>query len=379
MGLSIDYSRSLNARTLMQGAADSAALAALSKFEEAGSERIQIGKDAFQANIASNGAQISASPDVLLSETGATVTASIVVETVMLGLLNIQQMEVGVTAQAVYAPKIGPVCVLALDRSADQAIDIDGTATFAANDCVIHSNSRSDTALAAGGSTDAEADAFCAVGGHSGSGFTPEPEKNCSLVADPLADLEMPIASSCDYMSKSFNNGTHTASPGVYCNGLRFTAGAVVTLDPGIYVIKDGPLTLNANSTVVGNGVVFVFMGSNAYLDLKAQSNITVSAPVSGEYTGLAFVQDPLSSADETSSIEGGGNLQIDGAIYLPTQALKVGGEGEIGLLSDFMPIIAETVKFHGNAQVTVNIDGANDDEDDILTEVRTGTPRLIL
>jgi len=377
-GAAIDYSRAFDVRSALQNAADAAALAAADKFAGDESTLQKLGEDIFSANLAATKANVAATTNVSFGDDTATVTASSSVETVLLGLMHIDTIAVGVTATAENAPEIGPVCVLALDRGADEAIGLDGTAEMVANDCVVHANSRSDVALTAPGSTNGEADTFCAVGGHEGQGFSPEPIRNCSLVLDPFADIEQPLTSGCDFNNKRFNHGSHSIAPGIYCGGMTINSFAEVTMAPGLYIIKEGPLTMHANSQLAGTDVTIYLVGEDAVFDIKSNSNIDITAPSFGPYAGFAIIQDRDSDFGETSLLEGGGILRIVGSIYLPQQTLKTGGQGSIGQDSPYMPIVAKTVKFHGNATITINVDSDAEGYPDFLPTVRVGTPRLI-
>jgi len=377
-GAALDYSRAYGTRSALQGAADSAALAAADKFETDESARKTIGEDIFSANLANNAAVVSATPQISFGEDTAIVTASATISTVLLGLVKIDTVDVGVTATAQHAPEIGPVCVLALDRASDEAIGLDGTAELVANDCVVHANSRSDVALTAPGSTDARADTFCAVGEYSGSNFSPEPIKHCSVVPDPFEHIEMPLSGGCNYNNKRYNHGSHSISPGIYCGGITINAFAEVSMAPGIYIIKNGPLTMHANSWLRGTDIAIYLVGEDAILDIKSNSNLEISARSFGPYAGLAVMQDRDSDYGETSLLEGGGTVNIVGAIYLPEQTLKTGGQGIIGQDSPYMPIVAKLLKFHGNATIKINYDPDADGFPDFLPNVRAGTPRLI-
>jgi len=378
VGTAVDYSRASNVRSFLQNAADTAAIAALNKFETEDSVLLQLAKDTFNANLAQSHTSITSVPSIAQNGESVTVTANTSLHTIAMGILNVPSMQVAVTSTAVKAPRVGPVCVLALDPAAAGSISLDGGASMTATGCVVHANSRDEYALETNGSAVASADTFCAVGGYDGVGFTPWPTKNCSKAVDPYENLPAPTGLTCDHHSKQFNLGTHTASPGVYCNGFAAHAHAEITLAPGLYVIKDGPLSLLAHSTITGNGVTFYLIGEGAVLDIKSQSNVILTAPTTGDYAGLVFVQDASSSIGATSSVEGGGTIQIVGGIYLPTQTLDVGGEGTIGATSPYMPIIASNINFHGNASVSISVDAAAAGFLEVLPDVRAGSPRLI-
>src|SRR5205085_3981747 len=69
--------------------------------------------------------------------------------------------------------------------------------------------------------------------------------KTCAALSDPMATWTPPSTSwSCDYnnFKKTANaaSKTITLTPGVYCGGLKANGFDTVTLQPGIYFIKDG-------------------------------------------------------------------------------------------------------------------------------------------
>ncbi len=212
----------------------------------------------------------------------------------------------------------------------------------------------------------------------SGNNFSPEPIKHCSVVPNPFEDIEMPLSGGCNFNNKQYNHGSHSITPGIYCGGITINAFAEVSMAPGIYIIKNGPLTMNANSWLRGTDIVIYLVGEAAILDIKSHSNLEISAPSFGPYAGLAVMQDRDSDFGETSSLEGGGILNIVGAIYLPEQTLKTGGEGIIGQDSPYMPIVAKLLKFHDNATVKITCDPDANGFPDFLPNVRAGMPRLI-
>ena len=377
-GMSVDGNRALNARTSIQGAADAAALAAVSDLEAEAAQQIEIAKKVFAANLTKSVSGVYSTPGVTVDGDIVTVAAAANLKTLMLGVINIPDVDVGASATAKRPRDVGSACVLALDRTQNQSLALDGSGTLSAIGCVVHSNSRSDTALSAGGTTNATADAHCAVGDYDGAGFVPTPYRKCMPVRDPLAKLAGPAVEGCDFMNKKFNSGTHIATPGTYCGGITFLALTDVTLEPGIYIVKDGRLRAHSNSTISGNGVVFYLTGNNAVLDIMSGSNIDLTAPTIDPYAGLVFIQDRNSSIGDTSKIAGGGTIHIVGGIYLPTQNLDIGGEGDISATSPFMPIIANNIKIHGNANVSIKINNTIVGMPDFLPTVWAGTPRLI-
>jgi hypothetical protein len=167
----------------------------------------------------------------------------------------------------------------------------------------------------------------------------------------------MPNVLGCDHHNERFQNGFHVATPGVYCGGLRALAGADVTLLPGVYVIKDGDLELQANSNIHGDGVFFYFYGHDAFLNHHSGSIIDITAPDVGDYAGIAMSQHAGSSVGEISTLSGGPNVRIVGSLHFPTQPLKIAGGGDFANISPYMPMIAHSFIVTGNGVMTVQVD----------------------
>jgi Flp pilus assembly protein TadG len=367
MGMAIDYSRSFGVRTEIQGIIDATALAVAASTNLTESERVELGQKTFAAiwsNKASTSAptpNISINYDTTPGEDTVTVSAVSSVETVILSIMKIDQIDVGATSMAVTV-KASPICLLALNKTAERAIDIQGGATLASVGCAVHANSSDEDALYASGTSSATAEQFCAVGGYEGNNFTPKP-KNCGYVEDPYKDIFAPSTSGCDYNNTKIKkqDGPTTLSPGVYCGGIDVQTQANVTFNSGLYVIKNGALSLSSGSTVTGNGVTFYFTGINTRLTVISSATVDLTAPTSGTYEGFVFIQDPLSNpgqiTGQKNEIQGGGSIQIVGTIYFPTQPITISGNGGFGINSPMMPIIADTITVTGNGVKTIQVD----------------------
>ncbi len=186
-------------------------------------------------------------------------------EILLAGILK--QDAVTVQSRAVSGLEGGLGCVLALDPTADGALTFSGAAD-ATIACGIYSNSNSDSSILVGGSADLTADPAIAVGGivESGSGTitsTNPLQPYSTKIKDPYYDLVVPSVSGCDETDLVVGD-TRTLSPGVYCGGLQLTvllgkgkkeiSSADVTLDPGVYIIHNGDLSINGKAKAFGRG-----------------------------------------------------------------------------------------------------------------------------
>ena len=356
VGVAIDYGRTLETRSVIQSALDSAAVAASAADVEDDSERSAVALQMFAANYPASSAQ----PSVTVNGTTVTVMARDTVPTALTSISGIESIEVSGSATATRVGGL-PVCLLALNPTAPDAIYLTGSSRVDAPNCIVQANSAAADALHNQGSTMSTAAEFCAVGGFAGTNFSPQPTSGCRSVKDPYAGLPKPATAGCTYRNRQLLGGTFTASPGIYCGGL-LVRNATVTFLPGVYVIKDGQLRINSQSTVIGQGVTFYFYGTGPQgttLDISSQTVVDWSAPTSGLFAGLVFVQHPAASPGFENNIIGGADTRIVGAGYFPTQVLKIGGSGNFGARSAMMMFVADKIQLNGSAQLVLQADAA--------------------
>jgi len=254
-GAAIDYSRASAARTAMQASLDAAALmiakdAQLIPSDQVGSRATQLfnagfGRDDVQS------LQVNATVSNGTGGTTVTATAGGAVATTFMHILGQSTMDIGARASVVSASD-GLGCVLSLNPLASGAATAQGTTSVKLNGCSLYDNSADGNALTVGGSATVQADFVGVVGGiGSSTGITATNgiRTRISPVADPYADVPAPIYSGCDQHNYTARN-TVTINPGVYCGGIGVNANAVLTLNPGLYIIDGGGFTINGGATV---------------------------------------------------------------------------------------------------------------------------------
>ena len=386
-GMALDYGRSFGVRTEMQGALDATALAVAATTNLTEDERIEFGQKTFEAIWSAKSFASEPAPNIVINydvssgEDTVTVNAGSSVETTLLGVISINQIDVGASSTAVTI-KASPICLLSLNKTAERAISFEGGASLTAVGCAVHANSNDEDAIYASGASSASADTFCSVGGHEGNNFTPMPN-TCGYIKDPYKDKFAPNTIGCDFNNKAIKkqDGPTNLLPGVYCGGINVQTQANVTFSSGLYVIKDGTLTFSSGSTVTGTGVTFYFTGSNTRLTIISSATVDLTAPTSGTYEGFIFIQDPLSNpgqlTGQQNEIQGGGSIQIVGTIYFPTQPITISGNGSFGINSPMMPIIADTITVTGTGVKTIQLDQSSANMLQELAKVNNGA-RLI-
>ena len=287
-------------------------------------------------------------------------------------------------------------CVLALDGVADRAANSGGSGTLTFNNCAIYSNSNSSSGIYVGGSGTVNAQAAYVVGQINGTVNTTQGSyTGVNPAVDPYANVPAPsgwtTTGSCGTggtngqgLDKLFPNNQNTvtinpAGCSLYGLGgnkdLHLTNSQTLNLCPGIYVfdstslIMDGQSTLNAPPTTnistlcpgnTSGGVTIIFSnsggGNPGIPNIAAGANVTLTAPTSGTYSGIAMMGDRLTCAGSGNnnngcnpSITGGGTQNITGAIYFPRSAVSYAGGSSTGG-SNCTQLIADTITFTGGS-----------------------------
>ncbi|CAN0500198.1 unnamed protein product, partial [Discosporangium mesarthrocarpum] len=115
--------------------------------------------------------------------------------------------------------------------------------------------------------------------------------------------------------------------PGVYCGGLTITGADEVTLNPGKYVIKDGPLTIDAtmaNKPIKGEDVLIYLANKDAELNIVA-GHFAIRAARTGQWAGVALMAARGSNAPAKIAIENA-RSHISGIFYAPNSKVELLG-----------------------------------------------------
>jgi hypothetical protein len=168
--------------------------------------------------------------------------------------------------------------------------------------------------------------------------------------------VSFPPFSGCDQDNLKINS-TVTLSPGVFCGGISVTAGAVVTLEPGIYYMDQGSLSVVGNATIQGTGVTIVFTSSNnknwATASIGSNAIINLTAPTTGPTAGIVIFGDRNMPVGTVFKMTGGDTQRFGGAIYLPKAALNYAGGSSAS--NGCTQIVADTLNWSGNSKLSLN------------------------
>ncbi len=285
---------------------------------------------------------------------------------------------VNITARSVAGTVAGkPICMAALDPSDSNAFEVNDASTLTVNGCVIYVNSDDSSALEVDNGSTLDATAVYVVGGVDNAGtISPDPQTGVPPRADPLAYLTPPPYGGCDYSDMKLESGTHTLSPGVYCDGLELKGGADVTFEPGVYVFKDGKFKVSGNSSVQGDGVGFYLTGKKVRVEFTGNSTIDLSAPTEGPMAGLIFYQGPDADGGdefeddfeedrkhkEMYKLKGNSTAIYEGTLYLPNHDVEITGGSTQTQWAPSTALIARNIEIKGNSTYNFSSDNAASD-----------------
>ena len=211
----------------------------------------------------------------------------------------------------------------------------------------------------------------CSAGGVEGAvtNFSPFPVMDCPAYPDPLAQRQPPSVGACDYVDFEVGSPNDNATdvvyniaPGVYCGGLKILKHAKVYFDPGIYVIKDGPLEVGKFSRLDGELVGFYLLGDAATFRFEKEAAITMTAPKDGPLAGIMFFEDRSAPLDRVHKIESDDARRFLGTFYLSRGVLEVNTQKPVADSSAYTAIVARRLVLKGKPSLVLNADYAATD-----------------
>lgn len=275
-------------------------------------------------------------------------------------ILGFTQVDVETTATA-SSQSGGDACVIALDPSTNDALKVSGNADVTLA-CGVQVNSTDNRAIrVGGGGACLTATSISVAGDTQGSCINPTPDTGMAPMADPLDYLNPPTDNGCDYVAVVEVTVDTVLDPGVYCGGININGGPIVDFNPGEYIIKGDGLSITGNSIVTGDEVMFYLSpditgipGTDPpqTIHLAGTTQITLSAPTSGEYEDVLFYQDGNTPDNFVNKFNGGADMELNGVLYAPNNNISFSGNGDPGGATS---IVARTVTFTGNANLGSN------------------------
>jgi len=363
-----DFSFMQDQRSMMQTAADSAAMASAQELNYG--DAVAAGKADAATNGFTNGQSgvtvaINNPPSMGPNTSNTAYVEAIVTmpePTYFLRLLGVSS--ISVSARGVAYEGNGPNCVYVLDPTATSAMSVTGNVTIQSG-CGVLVDSSASNGLAVTGNVTITAPTIGVVGNYTSSGnvsFTPTPKTAVIAASDPLAYLTKPTVGSCAHSSFSLSGNTGSSgSPyqlyaGTYCGGISVSGNSWLNFNAGTYVLAGGGMTITGNSVMTGTGVTFYnTTGTGGYgaIALNGNSTVNFSAPTSGSLAGILFFQDrSIPSTAAGSTITGNSSSTFNGAIYFATTAVTYNGNSAV---NGYSILVSDKVVINGNSTVGNN------------------------
>ena len=255
-------------------------------------------------------------------------------------------------------------CMLALSDNASSAIEVGGSADAKFFGCSLASNSTSDRAFVMnGGSVQVEAGCIDVAGDvvyTSNLILTscPDPRILQPKTMDPYAQVNVPnvsLISDCqaggNFKDVTLTPGANSISGTPYaCFASSVAFQGDVTLEPGLYIIKDGGLNINSNAQITGTGVTIMF-ANTADLSVNGTAVLNLTAPTSGEFAGILFMGERTGQV-MTHNFNGNAGSQLDGVFYFPKDEFSYTGNSTAA--SNCVQFLSATILITGNANLNV-------------------------
>jgi hypothetical protein len=165
-----------------------------------------------------------------------------------------------------------------------------------------------------------------------------------SPTPDPLSGLPVPPLAGLP--AQSFT-GQSVINPGIYNGGI--STNSDVTMNPGIYYLQNGGLTIGGHATVDGSSGVLLYVSpgaGNSAVSTGGTSTLILNPLATGTYKGISIFVD-RTATNATMELGGTPTGNIYGTVYAPTANLTLHGTaGE----NSGSQVIINTVTLKGNA-----------------------------
>lgn len=387
-GSAVDYSLTAWRKAKLQEALDASVLAGVSDRGDAeklsgvdGSlskeQRIQIAQAFFDGNNSS----LPNVENVTFIYEGDNLVgrASIKVGTHFLSVIGFQNFDVNILASGASAVTREPICFMAMHPTRKHTLELNDSVSVIGPDCHIYGNSNhiddvvdphTPQNFLVGKSVQA-----VGYGHHFLPNVSPPLEHAPELIPDPLAALALPVAGACDFTNTVIDGISTTLSPGTYCGGLEIKNGAVVTLNPGLYIIGGGTFVVTG-SEVNGTDVAVALADPSVNI-VWDNSTIRWSAPRTGQYAGMSMIgsREPVYHVINASTVD------LHGVIYLLQGSFVWTNSGTPAVNAFWSAWIVDGVSWLGDGEIHYNFDLAASDvpyPPEMRVIPRPGSPRIV-
>lgn len=358
-GVVVDYGILSEQRQAFQTVADASALAAAREFRLANASPtgVQSAAEKFaKSSLAAVNQTAAVATSVDVRKMTVTVDVSTVARTNIMHMFGQDMVTVAASATA-RVLGTASICVIGLETSKNETIYLEKEAKLEAPECAVYSNSNKKDGLKAKENSQLRARFICSAGGSykdKYDSFVPSPTLDCPILKDPLASRPPPSTGACTANDLKVTSST-TLSPGTYCGGVRISKGAVVTLNPGIYAFKDGPLDVSGSATLKGANVGLYFTGKGAVLRFDADTKIDLTAPRDGVLAGILIFEDRGSPVNQKHEILSNDAKVLLGTLYLPQGELNIGANKPVAADSAYTIVVARRFTLSAGPTMVMN------------------------
>jgi hypothetical protein len=276
----------------------------------------------------------------------------------------------------------GTPCALALNTSGT-ALDNGGNTTINAPNCILYSNSTSSNSASAGGSSSVTAKAVAAVGGiqSSNNWHVQQYIPYSPSVSDPFASITPDPTDMRCAVTSTTKKGVTTYTPVGISDGDTFSsmkdssgnqANCFTSLSVGsnkslsIPDTYTGPIYINGGNVDLQGAFscaacTIVLTNSDptsttiGTFSTNAQATNNITAPTTGTYKGIAIYQDRRATGN-TDTVNGGSGSVIRGAVYFPSDTLRINGTGLLDASGNSVNLcamwVAKNLTFLGNSSI---------------------------
>lgn len=352
-GVAVEYGRAVQTKSRLQGAVDAAVIAGLKAGPSTGSA---VATQVFMSSFPG-----SSDPKVTKSFAyggdGALVgTATAPVKFMFGRLFGKTEIPVSTRTEGVLQQPPGKVCILLLDPSKPESLRVNGGVELLAPDCEVHVHSTAQPAAIFNGNGTFDTKRLCIKGAKYTANGNPQlgkVETGCAVAQDPFANkIPAPANLACTYTNKTFNAPggkakTHVPA-GVYCGSTNFNGNQDIVLEAGgLFVIKDGQMTIGGGSDITGSGVTIYLANASSTFQVNGNSKIDLTAPTAGVRQGILFYE-PNGLAKTNVSLNGGSSHRIEGLIYLPSRDVTFNGASSMA--SESVTMVLNSILFNGSS-----------------------------
>lgn len=399
VGGAIDYGLLLQQRSKLQNTSDAAVIAAARELTVATTDTNHL-EAVVRSVVAAHMGDSASTVSISTRSTDDPLSVEVKLSQDSQGIFLKSFAQTEIAARSVALVSGGtPLCVLSLGKVLSAAISLEASARLTGHGCAVYANSRMPNGITSQNSARLQASLICSVGGIVGGteNYDPRPLTDCPPVPDPLADRPPPPVGPCTATNLKIGvpqsyepttSGTAglvnetatesaltrdleqqgrprdhfkerfvTLSPGVYCGGLIIGGAASVRLEPGIYVMKDGPLHITDYASIDGEFVGIYFKGTQSTLYFGANTTVSLIAPKDGPLAGLLLYQDRNATPLQTFSILSDNARVLEGTLYLPQAYLFIDADNPIADQSAYTAIITLRMALYAGPHVVLNTD----------------------